>query len=323
MSIKKGFPPMVILLLLISCIFLAGCVPRARIAITEKPQVIATLFPQYDFVREIAGDLVDVLLLIPPGVEPHSYEPSPRDIVDVQKASMFVYTGEHMEPWARRIIETAQGTPLLIVDSSHGVLLMDQGDDHHHHDDDHDDHDDHGDGRVDPHIWLDPLNAQIMVDNIVTGLRQVDPANANIYTQNGEAYKERLQALDARFLEAFAQTGSKHILYAGHFTFGYFAARYGLEHSSPYSGFAPDAEPTPQRIAELIKNVQGASNKVVYYEELVDPKVARVIVEQTGAKMILLHGVHNVSKEEISSGVTYLSLMEDNLHKLVEGLTGQ
>jgi zinc transport system substrate-binding protein len=159
-----------------------------------------------------------------------------------------------------------------------------------------------------------------MVDNIVEGLSQVDPKNAAVYRANGAEYKLKLQQLDAKIRDSFTGIENRKILYAGHFAFGYFAHRYDLEHISPYRGFAPNAEPTPQRIAELIRNVQEAGTRVVYYEELVDPRVARVISEQTGAKMVLLHGAHNISLEELNGGFTYLSIMEENLQKLLEGL---
>ena len=273
------------------------------------------LFRSFDFVREIAGDKVEVSLLLPPGVEPHSYEPSPRDIVDIQKAALFIYTGKIMEPWADKIIQAAEGKALIIVDSSQGVVL-DELDDHSNEDEG--EHD-----GADPHIWLNPVYAQVMVTNIVEGLAQADPKNAELYRTNGEVYKQKLQVLDGKLLEAFAQAETKQIIYAGHFAFGHFAKRYGLEHVSPYTGFAPDAEPTPQRIAELIQNVADSISKVIYYEELVDPKVARVIADQTGAKMLLLHAAHNVSKENLANGITYLEIMEDNLQKLWEGLSGR
>ncbi len=349
----------------------------------EKPLVIVTLFPQYDFAKQIAGDKVSVNLLLPPGVEPHSYEPSPRDIADIQKADLFIYTGAYMEPWAERIIDAAEETALLIVDTSIGIDLM-EGDDHHHHhdeddhhheedhhhhdeddhhheeddhhhnedhhhheeddhdhhheeddhhhdedhhhheedDDDHDHHHDggHDHGGKDPHFWLDPLLAKVMVDHIIEGLVQVDPENTSYYRQNGEAYKQQLQDLHDKNSSSLAGLENRTILYAGHFAFGYFADRYDLDHVSPYEGFAPDAEPTPGNIADLIKRVDESKAKVIYYEELIEPKVAKVVAEQTGAEMVLLHGAHNVTSDELNSGVTYIQIMEDNLAKLLQGL---
>lgn len=282
--------------------------PQEEAAEEEKPLVIATLFPQYDFVRQVAGDRVRVILLLPPGIEPHNYEPSPRDIAEILKADLFVYTGAIMEPWAERIINAAEGTDLLVIDTSIGIELLGEAE-----------HQDHGDEK-DPHFWLDPLSARVMVDHIVEGLSLVDPDNVEHYRQNGEAYKQKLQDLHEQIAESLAGLENRTIIYAGHFAFGYFTSRYDLNHVSPYEGFAPDAEPTPANIAELIKKVRQSNTRVIFYGELIEPKVAAVIAEQTGAEMALLHGAHNVTAAEMQSGITYISIMEDNLAKLLRGL---
>jgi zinc transport system substrate-binding protein len=323
--VKKKEILTILLFSILLLLAFTGCSQTAETPITEeeKPLIIATLFPQYDFVKQIAGDKVSVTLLLPPGVEPHSYEPSPRDISDIQKADLFIYTGAYMEPWAERIIDAAEGTALHIVDTSIGIDLMDE-DNHHHENHDEDQDHDHGDGHdhggKDPHFWLDPLLAQVMVDHIIEGLVQVDPDNEGYYRQNGEAYKQQLQDLHDKIDSSMAGLENRSILYAGHFAFGYFAARYDLDHISPYEGFAPDAEPTPGNIAELIKRVNESKAKIIFYEELIEPKVAGVVAEQTGAEMVLLHGAHNVTTGELNSGVTYIQIMEDNLAKLLEGL---
>lgn len=296
----------------------------SELAETKSIKVVTTLFPQYDFVREIAKDKVAVSLLLPPGVESHSFEPTPKDIADIGKADMFIYTGKYMEPWADRIIENVNGK-ILVVDTSIGTDLIDEDthkdEDAHQHKHEHEDkHEHEHHGGKDPHIWTDPIIAQKMVDNIVAGFIAIDAENESFYKENGEAYKKKLQQLHEKFVETFTRTKYNKIMYGGHFAFGYFAKRYGLEHISPYSGFAPNAEPTPQRIVELIKNIEKSGINTIYYEELVDPKVARVIADQTGAQMLLLHGAHNVSKDELASGISYLEIMEGNLKRLKIGL---
>ncbi|TCL68536.1 zinc transport system substrate-binding protein [Hydrogenispora ethanolica] len=287
---------------------------------TGKLKVVTTLFPQYDFVQEIGKDKVAATLLLPPGVEPHSFEPSPQDIVGIRKADVFVYTGEYMEPWAHKVIEGVKGKKIVIVDTSRGIELMKEEEEHEDHDEHEGEEEHHHHGGKDPHIWLDPVLARQMVSNIVAGLAKADPQHAAFYKQNGAAYQKRLQKLDREFAAAFAKARTKTIIYGGHFAFGYFAKRYGLKYISPYSGFAPDAEPTPQRIAELIKTIKKTGTKVIYYEELIDPKVAKVIADQTGAKMLLLHGLHNISKAELKAKVSYVTLMEGNLERLKQGL---
>ncbi len=320
----KKFKVLISTLIAVSfLVFVSGCSsPAGKSSDTGKRMVVTTLFPQYDFVREIAKDKADVSLLLPPGMESHSYEPSPQDIVSIKKSDAFIYTGEYMEPWAHKVIESTKNEKLVIIDTSKGIDLLDEEEHEEEHDEEHEqgESEGHNHGGKDPHMWLDPVYAQKMVDNIVEGLVKVDPKNESFYKENGESYKKRLQALDGKFSEAFKKTKYKKIMYGGHFAFGYFSKRYGLEHISPYMGFAPDAEPTPQRIAELIKNMNESGIKVIYYEELINPKVAKVISDQTGAKMLLLHGAHNVTKEELSSGICYIKIMEENLEKLKQGL---
>ncbi len=290
----------------------------------EKIQIITTLFPQYDFAREIVKDKGEIDLLLPPGVEAHSYEPTPQDISKIKKADVFIYTGEYMEPWAEKVIKNVGEDNIAIVDLSEDIELIDE-DDHEYHDQEeehegHEDDDGHHHGGKDPHIWLDPVYAQEMVDNIVEAVVKVDKNNEDFYRENGDAYKEKLAELDKKFTETFEKTEHKTIIYGGHFAFGYFAKRYGLDYISPYNGFTPNAEPTPQRITELIQNMKSSGMNVIYYEELIDPKIANIISEQTEAEMMLLHGAHNVSKEELESGISYIEIMEDNLEKLKQGL---
>src|SRR5699024_1651986 len=219
----------------------------------EKIQIITTLFPQYDFARVIVKDKGEIDLLLPPGVEAHSYEPTPQDISKIKKADVFIYTGEYMETWAEKVIKNVGEDNSAIVDLSEDIELID-GDDHDHHDQE-EGHDDHHGGK-DPHIWLDPVYAQEMVDNIVEAVVKVDKNNEDFYRENGDAYKEKLAELDKKFTETFEKTEHKTIIYGGHFAFGYFAKRYGLDYISPYNGFTPNAEPTPQRITELIQNMK-------------------------------------------------------------------
>jgi zinc transport system substrate-binding protein len=289
----------------------------------EKPQLVATLFPQYDFVRVIAGDLVEVSLLLPPGVESHSYDPTPKDIAGITEADAFLYTGEVMEPWAAKIIGNLGGKEVKIVDLSKGITLLASTEEEDAHEGEEEgDEDGHGheEGAFDPHIWLDPNNAKIMVSTLLETLIEIDPENEAVFRENAEAYLAELTTLDLAFRDLFAKSETQTIYYGGHFVFGYFAKAYGLTTVSPYDGFSPDAEPTPKRIADLIDAMDQAKFKVIYYEELVDPKIARLVSQETGAEMVLLHGAHNLSKEELESGASYLKLMQQNLEKLKLGM---
>jgi zinc transport system substrate-binding protein len=163
-------------------------------------------------------------------------------------------------------------------------------------------------------------NAQIMVDHIAQGFARKDPERARLYLDRAEQYNDMLKTLDQKYEKALASCKHKILIYAGHFAFGYFADRYGFTHVSPYVGFSPSAEPSPRRIAELVKTMKAMDMKAVFYEEGVLPRVAGVIAKETGAELLLLHGAHNVTRDELDQGVTYLSIMENNLERLKKGL---
>lgn len=293
-----------------------------------KLRVITTLFPTYDFTKQIGKDKVEVSLLLPPSVEAHTFEPKPSDIVKIHKADVFIYTGKYMEPWVEDMLKGISNKNLAVVDASSGIELAAE-DDHYEYDErKKGEHREDGNGHnyihyhngKDPHIWLDFGDAQIMVNTIVTALAQKDPANSEFYLRNAKDYNEKLADLDERFKNTLSACKYKKIVHGGHFAFGYLARRYGLKYISPYEGFSPNAEPTPKAIAQLINTLKQTGMRCIYYEELLNPKVARTISQETGARLELLHGAHNISKDELKQGVTFLQIMEENLEKLKIGL---
>ncbi len=276
---------------------------------TGKLAVVATLFPVYDFTRNIGGDKADILLLLPPGTEAHSFEPRPGDFAAVKRASLFVYTGELMEPWAADILKGVKNDSLGVVDASKGVGMK-QAEAHEGHDSHH---------GADPHIWLDFANAQIMVDNIAEGFAEKDMANRDYYIKNAGDYKTKLAALDAGYTAALRSCKKKVFVHGGHYAFGYLARRYGLQYLSA-AGLSPDSEPSPATMVELVKLIRQNGLGAVFYEELIRPNVAETIAMETGAKLLPLHGAHNVTKDEYDNGVTFIALMGKNLERLKEGL---
>jgi len=276
-------------------------------------KIVATIFPNYDFAKQIVKDKAEVILLIPPGIEAHSYDPSPRDIVNAATADIFIYTSSAMEPWAEKIIHVSENNQLMLVESGQGIALKERTEG--------EQEDEHGHGtHSDPHIWVNPLYAIKMAENIKDAVIKADPANRAYYEENFNSFAQQLQELDKEIEAAMAKVKSKTIIYGGHFVFGYFAERYQLDFVSPYKGFSPEAEPTAMKLAELINTMKELGVKVIYYEELLDPKIARIISEQTGAKMLLLNGGHNVTKEDLEKGVTYIDIMKKNLENLKQGL---
>ncbi|MBJ6752556.1 metal ABC transporter substrate-binding protein [Geomonas anaerohicana] len=280
-----------------------------------KIQVVTTLFPLYDFARTIGGNRATVTLLLPPGVEPHSFEPRPEDVVRVNRADLFIYTNAAMEPWAANIISGLDRGKVEVVEGGKGIPLM-QGPVSDQHRCEHDAHEGKG---VDPHIWLDFDNARTIARNILAAYVARDPANKAFYQQNAAKLDGQLAALDQQYKETLAQCPKKVLLHGGHYAFGYLARRYGLKYISA-SAVNADAEPTPAKLAELVQVMRREHLNYVYTEELLSPRIAETIARETGAKVLMLRAGHNVTKDDLQRGVTFISLMEENLRNLKTGL---
>ncbi|KAB0668195.1 zinc-binding protein [Oryzomonas sagensis] len=307
---------------LLTCLLFTGACQKQTTpppaAGPKKLVVVTTLFPLYDFVRAIGGDKVDVSLLLPPGVEAHSFEPKPEDALRTAKAGLFIFTNSYMEPWAVSFVKGLNTGTITLLDSSAGVTFQKAGveeeKEEHGHEGDH-----HHGGGMDPHIWLDFGNAQIMVANIAAGLEAKDPANREYYRANADAYRGELKKLDAEYRVGLSSCGKKSFLHGGHYAFGYLANRYGLKYESA-SAVNADAEPTPAKLMALVKQVRATGLRYVFSEELLSPRVSEMIAKESGASVLLLHGAHNISKSDFEHGVTFLALMRNNLASLKTGL---
>ncbi len=294
----------------IICIFSFTCISTAQ---EHRIKVVASLFPLYDFARNIAGERADVELLLPPGAEPHHFEPSPRDMLKIAKADVFIYTGAFMEPWAADIVKGVNNPALVVIDVSRGVSLLSGAVDE---DGDHE----HGSVRVDPHIWLDFGNDKVIIDNIASGLIMKDPGNKDLYLKNAGDYKLKLDAIDDGYTKALTGCANGALIYAGHAAFGYLAKRYGLEFIPANPGFSSDAEPSPRRLAELSELMRRRNIAAVYCERLSSCRLARTIASETGAAVMVLNPGHNLTADEFKKGITFLQMMEDNLASLKAGL---
>ncbi len=290
----------------------------------QKIQVIASLFPLYDFAKHIGGERAGVLLLLPPGTEAHSFEPAPHDVIRIHEADIFIYTGMNLEPWAGGILKGTSNKRIRIVDASKGIagkrpplagpLNLPDGEKKAHESGEF--HPEH----ADPHIWLDFEFAQTMIDTICESFIRNDPPGKAFYLKNAHALKQALIELDSRYRAALTGCRQHVFIHGGHAAFSYLAERYGLTYLPAYPNFAPDAEPTPQDLIALIEKLREHNLKHVFYEELINPKIAGTISRETGARLLLLHAAHNISREDYDRGVTFVSLMERNLENLRKGL---
>ena len=269
----------------------------------KKAKIVASLFPQYDFAREIAGDNADITLLLPPGTESHAFEPTPSDIIKINECDLFLYTGDEMEPWAAELISSPDfhGKAVNVTSS----IYLDEDDDHDR----------------DPHVWTDPYLAAIMADNICDALKTSDPENAEFYTQNLNKYKDELHSLDEDFAEAVSNARQKEIVFGGKFALHYFVKRYRLGYMAAFDSCSTETEPSAKVLAELINEIKTNDLKAVFHDQLESTKVSDMICSQTGAKPLLFHSCHNLTKDEFDRGETYLSLMRQNLENLKEGLS--
>lgn len=286
-------------------------------------KVVATIFPLYDFARNVGGDKVTVTMLLPPASDAHHYELKPNDIVRVSKTDIFLFTSFEMEQWAYKIINAAaEKTNMLAVETGQGASLLPLSSFHEHNaerqpglpetDPEHA-------SRFDPHIWLDFDNAQKMIDNITKAFINKDLKNSEYYKKNAQDYKLKLMDMDQRYRAQLSNCKTRTILHAGHWAFAYLANRYHLHYLSAYN-ISADAEPSPQQILTLIEQVKAQKLKYIYYEDLTAPKLARTIAEETGAETLKLNNGHDISKKDFQAGESFITLMERNLVNLKKGM---
>ena len=301
----------------------------------EPPQddgrlrVVCTLFPYYDFARQIGGDAVDVTLLVPAGRETHSFEPTPRDVIRISEADVFIYNGGESEQWVSDILDAAgEDIPCVLSMMDTAELYEEEyaegmqgasGHDHADHDHDHGAEDE--DAAYDEHIWTSPVTAMSLCRAITDGLCQADPAHAEDFRARLEDYLTELEALDGTFREIVAEGSRNLLVFGDRFPLLYFCREYGLDYRAAFHGCAGDTEPSLATLKYLIDLVNEQHIPVVYTIELSSRKVAEAIAETTGAQVRTFHSCQTVSRAEFDSGVTYLQLMEANADALREGLS--
>ena len=325
---RKRIAAMVIVLWAMAIVLIGCGAEKPRIpSEDEKLNVIATVFPYYDFVRQIAGDMVNVELFIPAGSSTHSFEPTPKDMIHLQEADLVIYNGGHMESFMDPILEAADKKEDLLcmmdyVEPLEEVIV--EGMEHEHEKKEHGhthEHDEEGHvSEYDEHIWTSPKNAMVLVQAICDTLSEKDPSHAELYRENTEKYLADLDRLDQKFEDVVSGSRNKMMIVGDRFPLRYFAECYGLDYRAAFSGCSEDSEPSVRTVAYLIDRVKEYQIPVVYHMELSSTRIAETIAEETGAKVMQFHSCHTVTKKEWEEGATYLELMEQNVEKLKEGL---
>ena len=307
--------------LLMVLVFLSACVPVAEPEEPDKLQIVAAIFPAYDFARAAAGDLADITLLLPPGAESHSSEPTPADILRVQRCDLFLYLGGESDTWVDTILEAIrpEGETLRMIDcvdllEEESVEGMQGGHDHEHEDPQNaEDHLGEVTG-MDEHVWTAPRNAAAITRQTGAALAALDPAHAETYRAQAEAYAQELEALDRDFTAFFDRLPDRTIVFGDRFPLLYFARAYDLNYYAAFPGCGTQTEPSAATIAFLTEKARDLP--AVWYIEFSNHLVADSIAEAAGTETAQFHTCHNVSKADLEAGVTYISLMRGNLEAL-------
>jgi zinc transport system substrate-binding protein len=308
--------------LLLVLMALSACAPQASVAKTDGISVVSTIFPSYDFARQItAGTNANVTMLLQPGEEVHSFDPTSQDIIRVQNADLFLYVGGENDTWVENVLSG-------LDQSVHTFKMMDYVTLY---------EEELTDGMQpeqeqaqpagtaaetewDEHVWTAPVNAISIVKAMTSELAAMDPTNAATYQANADAYVKQLQALDQSFREVVDGAARKTVVFADRFPVRYFVEEFGLQYYAAFPGCSTDTEPSAATLAALIDHVRTEKIPYVFYIEMSNQKMADTVCEETGAQKLLFHTCHNVTKAEFESGATYLSLMQNNVLALQKAL---
>ena len=315
---------------------LAGCGKQNDTNQTDKLSIVTTIFPEYDWVREILGEKADnaeITMLLDNGVDLHSYQPTADDIVKISDCDLFIYVGGESDEWVEDALRNAANRNMKVINllevlgdsvKTEEIVEGMQEEEYEHEDAEEHEHEDaeehEHEEEADEHVWLSLKNAKMLVRVISKALQELDPDSKDIYAANADAYVKKLSALDAEYQTAVDAASNKTILFGDRFPFRYFADAYGLDYYAAFPGCSSESEASAKTLSFLIDKINEEQIPVVFHTELSNEKMTDCICEATGAKKLLLHSCHNVSKDDFESGATYLSLMEQNVSALKEAL---
>lgn len=292
----------------------------------DRISVVTTIFPQYDFVRQIAGDKVQVQMLLKPGEESHSYEPAPQDIIAIQNCDLFIYVGGENDAWVEDILESMPDAGMRTlrlmdcvetVEEEH-VEGMKERPGHSH--DEAEEEGEHSVHEIDEHVWTSPGNASLIAGRIAELLCGADPENRDLYEKNVSLYQEDLEELDREFQDIVDNAERNLLIFGDRFPFRYFADAYGLDYYAAFPGCASDTEPSAAAMAFLIEKTKEEQVPAVLKMELSNDNIANAIAEAAGTDVKVFYSCHNLTAEQFEAGETYLGMMEKNAETLKEVL---
>lgn len=326
---KKNIIQLFIFLVLIT-LFLTGCKKENNLD-KNRISIVATNFPAYDFARSVVTKVdenylaptnnftnVDIKLLIKPGMETHSFDPTPKDIIDIQNADIFIYMGGHSESWVEKILETSNKLPKKIIKLKDVVEIT-------HNHEQHETEHNHNEHEEDEHFWTDSKNAIKMISTILENIIEVDNEKTNgkyieEYQSNANSYINQINKLSSEIKNTVDNSSNKLLIFGDRFPFTYFTEEYGLEYISAFEGCSSAVEVKTSKLAELIDTAKEKNSKAIFKIEMSNGKIAQTIADATDAKILELHSCQNVTKDDFNKGVTYAFTMNSNLNTLREGL---
>lgn len=288
----------ILIYLLISLIMLTGCTVTDK-KDDDRIKIITTVFPIYDFAKNICGDFADVTLIVPPGTDSHSFEPTPNDIINISKSDLFIYVGMESESWVKEVlnsIEYPMDNQLILGDIAEFNDIPDE------------------------HIWTSVKNASLICNKIKEKLCEIDIENSEKYNLNYEIYNGKLNELDNKFSEIINNSKRNTVVFGDRFPFLNFVSDYGLNYYSAFNSCSHETEPSAATVSDMINKINNEKIPVVFHIEFSNENIANILCENTGAKKLLFHSCHTVTEDEIENGVNYIDLMNKNSENLKEAL---
>lgn len=283
----------------------------------KKINVVATIFPQYDFARQIAKDRINLKMLIPPGAESHSYEPTPQDIINIQKSDLFICVGGENDEWIKNILNSMDTSNKIIIslidcvdtcEEDFNTIAPDQENSHNEA------------KEIDEHVWTSPNNAKKITEKISEALCRLDSKNSDFYIKNTKEFVNQLSILDNNFKRIVSNSKRNTLIFGDRFPFRYFVEEYSLNYYAAFPGCASQTDTNATKLTFLIDKIKQNNTPVVLKMELSNENIAKSLAEATNAKVLTMYSCHNAQKDDFENGVTYLDYMNKNLNVLEEAL---
>lgn len=324
-KIKKIIKMILPLMLAVAVVFQTGCTSDIKTKKDSgKISIVATIFPPYDFAKHIAGDKADVKMLLPPGCESHSYEPSPADIIEVSECDVFIYNGGDSDAWVDDILSAIDTSSIEIVKMTDCVETIEEEvvegmqQNKHHHEDEHDE--EYDEPETDEHVWTSIRNSEKITSDICDAICKKDEKNSSVYKENSSEYIKQMSELDEEYKKLVENAKRKKIIFGDRFPFAYFAKDYGLTYYAAFVGCSSETEASAETVAFLIDKVREDKIPVVFHIEFSTHLIANTIADETGAEVCELNSCHNISKKQIEKGISYVDMMRENMKALKKAL---